>query len=559
MVVIGVLVATGGAFGLWRMLRPAGAAALGKTATVTRGELLVSVTEAGELESEKRTIIRNDLRWPVFIKTVVPNGTRVAKDNVIIEFECREVTEAMEKVDSEIIDAIAEYEESQENLNLMEEEMPIRVGRAEQAISDAEKDLLRYREGEWPTKKGEAESAIQMAKRDLALAEDKLNFKLKANKDPELNSPYSENEIEADRLSVDRLKVKLEKARSEHEMLVKYDHPRALRLLEAAVSDSRVNFRRAKLEAARELRKSRVQRDSRKEKLDNLRTRMKELEEETSKLKVLATSAGLVVYDTGWRSELEVEPGEKVNPRQKLMKIPDMETLQVGTRVYEAVIDQVTAKIEPDNGDGAGLRRGRTRPASQPSTAPATRAARRPATAERPNPATTLAATTSGTSQPTTANKPHRQPTRALITVDAKGATFPGYVLKKDVLPSRQHRWLNPDVKIYSVVVAFDEEIPGLKPGMTAKVELILDRLEEVLSVPVAAVFTERGETFCYRVTDGKPVRVAVETGKMNPKRVEITSGLLEGDRVLLAAPAGESRTETESERVGGPRGDEAR
>ena len=76
---------------------------------------------------------------------------------------------------------------------------------------------------------------------------------------------------------------------------------------------------------------------------------------------------------------------------------------------------------------------------------------------------------------------------------------------------------------------------------MTAQVELVLARLVDVLSVPVAAVFTEQEKTFCYRVNGGRPEQVNVKVGRMNDKRVEIASGLAKGDRVLLAPPSGGS------------------
>lgn len=72
---------------------------------------------------------------------------------------------------------------------------------------------------------------------------------------------------------------------------------------------------------------------------------------------------------------------------------------------------------------------------------------------------------------------------------------------------------------------------------MTAEVELVLERVENVLQVPIAAVFAEQEKTYCWRMNGSAPERVSVKVGRMNEKRVEIVAGLAEGDRVLLAPP----------------------
>ncbi|KKK99101.1 hypothetical protein LCGC14_2636120, partial [marine sediment metagenome] len=74
--------------------------------------------------------------------------------------------------------------------------------------------------------------------------------------------------------------------------------------------------------------------------------KLKELREDEKKLTVKAEKTGLVVYDTGRSryggNDIVVAEGEKINPRQQLLIIPDMSTLQIRTRVYEVMIDQIT-------------------------------------------------------------------------------------------------------------------------------------------------------------------------------------------------------------------------
>jgi len=53
------------------------------------------------------------------------------------------------------------------------------------------------------------------------------------------------------------------------------------------------------------------------------------------------------------------------------------------------------------------------------------------------------------------------------------------------VLPDSQNRWLNPDLKVYLTTITIDGTHDWVKPGMSAKVEILVDRLADVVYVPV--------------------------------------------------------------------------
>ena len=61
-----------------------------------------------------------------------------------------------------------------------------------------------------------------------------------------------------------------------------------------------------------------------------------------------------------------------------------------------------------------------------------------------------------------------------------------------------------------------------------------IDYLEDVLCVPVQALVQRGDETWCYVAENNRPVRRSVTAGQTNDKFVEITSGLSEGDQVVL-------------------------
>ncbi len=452
-------------------------ASFGPSTIVERGELLVSVTEAGELEAERRKVISNELRWPVIIREVVAEGTTVELGQTIIEFECKELLDAITRKEIEVTQAEDSFIQAQKDLGLIRNETANALVKSKQKVIEAEQDLERYVKLQCDITRKEKLQKIELAKARLSLAEAKLKFMIKANEDPELEQPYSLNEIDAQSIEVNSLKLSCDKAESDMQILDKYAHPRKLQDYQTAISDAIMAYERANLTHENKIQMAESNVRTRKLTLKMRKDKLTEYREDEKKLNVKAEKSGLVVYDLGgrrWDNSVRVEVGARINQRQQLMLIPEMDTLQVKTKVYESVVNQVRPGI------------------------------------------------------------------KAYIRLDAMpDLRLMGKVSKVSPLPASQHRWLNPGVKVFDVVVQFDDltEELNLKPGMTAQVELILAILPDVLSVPVAAIFSEQERTYCYRVSGGQVTEARVKLGRMNDQRVEIASGLKQGDEVLLSPP----------------------
>ena len=88
-------------------------------------------------------------------------------------------------------------------------------------------------------------------------------------------------------------------------------------------------------------------------------------------------------------------------------------------------------------------------------------------------------------------------------------------------------------------VVRYDTiiELPsdqGLKPGMSAEVEVIVDRHENVLMIPVAAVVETAEGDFCWVKTAEGAQRRSLGLGSTNDVFTVVKAGLKEGDEVML-------------------------
>jgi len=128
---------------------------------------------------------------------------------------------------------------------------------------------------------------------------------------------------------------------------------------------------------------------------------------------------------------------------------------------------------------------------------------------------------------------------KAKITVEtAPDQKLTGEVTKVGVLPDSENRWMNPDMKVYLTTITVDGLHDWLKPGMSAKIEIMVDRLDDVVYVPIQAITPIEGKRVCY-VLNGKPEAREVEVGQFNDEFIEIKKGMKEGEKVLLRPPEG--------------------
>lgn len=122
----------------------------------------------------------------------------------------------------------------------------------------------------------------------------------------------------------------------------------------------------------------------------------------------------------------------------------------------------------------------------------------------------------------------------ATITVDAfPNRKFRGSVKSVAVLAD-PGEWHSSDVKVYSTIVTIDETVEGLRPGMSAVVDIHVERVRNVLTVPVQAIVQIGNDTWVYVGDSGGVEKRPVTIGKTNEKFIVVSDGLKSGDRVVL-------------------------
>ena len=256
--------------------------------------------------------------------------------------------------------------------------------------------------------------------------------------------------------------------------------------------------------------------------------KLKDIEEQLQECKIHAPQDGMVVYyipeSSRWSQSERglIQQGATVQEGQKLMRIPDLDRMQVSTRVHEAMVSRIRGDDRRSTGVHESVQAALLLNLSPVSALISQLEAMREDQRE------------------VYQHKEYYEAARGMpasIRVDA----FPDRALKghvRTVATVASSDNFMSDVKVYATVVAIDEQIPGLKPGMSAEVTIhVNNTIENVLTIPVQAVIggAESGRTRKVIVMTAEgPVEREVQLGLSNEKMAEVRSGLEAGDQVVV-------------------------
>jgi HlyD family secretion protein len=101
------------------------------------------------------------------------------------------------------------------------------------------------------------------------------------------------------------------------------------------------------------------------------------------------------------------------------------------------------------------------------------------------------------------------------------------------IAPMTVFNW-RTDVGYFEGIVKLDNVPEGLKPGMSAEVEIAMPRRENVLAIPTEAILIDHGYDICFVVHEDSVERRQVKLGNTTSDLVEVTQGLEAGEEVVL-------------------------
>lgn len=496
--VVGVTVAA--VLGLWVLLGQATAKvdAVGETSLALRDRMLVSITESGEIDAKRSVDVRCAVEGQSTIVWIIEEGTVVKQGDKLIELDSADLQERVRTQDMQFKTAASAYEKADKAFLIQESQRQSLLSAADLKIKFAHLDLKKYLGNDLADRLVAAEGKMPFDTliKDVALGGEALQEKRKLQSDidlagEELSRAASKaewtrtlkekgyvtgSELEADELAYKRQQVALQQARTALELFLLYEFPKSAEKFYTDWMESKREYDRVDTRTSSELASAKSDRDNRKQALELETTRLQKVQEQLENTTIKAPQPGMVVYDVS------------------SSRFSQENIIQVGTTVRH---QQTLIKL-PDMSEmnvKVKLHESVVKQASEGAP--------------------------------------------AYVTIDA----FPkerltGKVTKVAIMPDRGNFWSNPGVKAYITEVTLDSTPPGLKPGMSAQVEILVNQRDGILQLPISAIHVDKGYQIVYvKAPTGIEVR-RVEVGMSNNRVVEILKGVTEGEEVYLFKPA---------------------
>lgn len=117
------------------------------------------------------------------------------------------------------------------------------------------------------------------------------------------------------------------------------------------------------------------------------------------------------------------------------------------------------------------------------------------------------------------------------VTMDAyQDKTFIGEVYRVSPIVTGGGQ----ETRTFEVRIRLKKMPPSIRPGMSADVEVIVDKAENALVIPSQSVIERNGKHFVFVVRDSKARFIPIKSGRSNWTYTEVLSGISEGDEVII-------------------------
>jgi len=467
--------------------------------TVQKQNLVISVTEGGNLVALESQKIVNEVPGSRNILEVVDEGIEITEEDVknnkiLIKLDSKDLEDRLEQLKLSVENSLASYTEGEQNLEILKKQNESDITQADLKVKFADMDLKKYLGdklaesivgksekinyavllksdnlgGEALNKKRSFETQIDLAKEEVARAKDKVEWSQKLSD----KGYVTKSELEADKLALQQKEVSQEQAELEYELFLKYDFSKQVESFLSDYEEAKLQLERTVATTKAKVIQSEATLNSRKSTYILNKSNLRDVETQIKQCTIVATRPGFVTYATSnrpWASQSPIQPGTSVRQYQQLFELPNFKSMGVEIKIHEASIKRVTEGLS------------------------------------------------------------------ASVRIDAfPDVALTGRVKKISLMPDATIKFLNPDINVYVTQITLDDSKDFLKPGMTAQVEIFIKELKDVLTVPVNAVFFKGGQPYCAVLQNGNLTDRKVELGDSSETMVEIKNGLKEGEQVVI-------------------------
>ncbi|MBT3200830.1 MAG: HlyD family efflux transporter periplasmic adaptor subunit [Phycisphaerales bacterium] len=526
-VLVGGLLA-GWIFGWWSINSETDGTEMRAIYTVQRRDMTISVTQAGEIQARSYTDYVCEVEGRPSIVDVVREGTYispedVANKRVLIQLDTSELQEFHTKQKITFVVAEAEFTGAKETLAIQHNQNESDIQAALLAVKFARMDLAKYlseeltddllkrakdspgqadqlltkfvkgliKEPDSPKWGGAALQAKRVLESKIKLAKGthkRDDNRLRGTKRLHDKEYVAASELESDELARQRSEIDVQQAETAMSLFMRYDLPKEIERLFSDYQEAKRALDRTRASVRSKLAQAQAKLKSAQATYDLQKEQLDKLTTQLAACTIRATTPGMVIYSTSMNYEAR-----------------ERDPIEIGDIVHKG---QKMLTI-PNSSEVAGVVR----------------------------------------VHESWIEKVHPDlPVR--VTADPfPDSVFEGSVETVSPLPDAQSRWANTGLKVYTTYVSIKGRDHVLRPGMSAKMEIVIDELEDVLCVPLQAVANMNGAKMCYLVTPAGLEGRVVETGQYNDSFVEITGGLSEGDVVSLIPPRLNGVTDDKTDR----------
>ncbi len=453
------------------------------TYQVKRGPLTISFVESGTIKARDQIIIKNEVEGRTSIISLIPEGTRVKKGELLVELDASSLEDMKINQDIMVQNGEASYISANENLAVVENQAKSDIDLAKLNLEFAKQDLEKYIQGEYPYLLDKADAEITLAQEELVQAEETLQWSNQLYKEQYI----SQTELQIDELTEKRKTLAVQLAQKSKELLAEYTHKRALAQLKSNVSQAEMASERTDRKARADVIQAQANLKAKEAEFLRQKDKLQKFEDQIKKTKIYAPADGLAIYATsarqrGFRSSVQpLDEGREVYEREELIYLPIGNLSKAEITIHESNLEKTQIGLP------------------------------------------------------------------AIITVDVARNTFYGTVAKIAPLPDAQSMWMNPDLKVYNSEIYIEGNNEILRTGMSCQAEIIIQQYKDVIYVPIQAVLRiGTGPAVYVQAGDSFEPR-KVKTGLDNNKMIRILDGLNEGDVVLLSPPLKSAAVDSEN------------
>lgn len=307
---------------------------------VKRGNLLVSVVEGGSLEAVTETTVRNMVEGTARIIRIVPEGTYVKKNDLLVELDS---SSAQDQVNQQMITvrrAELELTNALKQLDIAASQTNSDFTAAKIQLELAKLDLNKFEEGEREQLQRDLELEVDTIREQLTIDEERYRYSTNL-----LAAGFeTKAKTDADRLTWLRTQKSLEQATNSLWMFLQFDLRKQRTQYQTKVEEAQEELKRVVKQSEAKMVQYQADVETKRRTLGLNESKLARDQKNLEGTRIPAPTDGLVVYASPrgrFSSESMIEEGATVRYRQEIINLPDTSSMKLTVKVHEAHVGKV--------------------------------------------------------------------------------------------------------------------------------------------------------------------------------------------------------------------------